>query len=307
MLPPVADRFVAGTSTEAALERVAVLEDRGIAPILNRLGEHHGDRAAADADAAAYADLIEALDGRRRAPGARDAPTGADAEGGADAAADPRPDGGLDVAVSPKPTQLGLAVGTAVFRENLERVLDAADGTPVRVWLDMEAPDTVDDTIAAFRELAPAHPDRLGICLQANLHRTEEEVRALAAVPGALRLVKGAYAPAPDEGVRDRDLVDESYRRCLESAMRRWEGLVAAATHDLALVEAADALAERYDRRYQIQMLMGVREEAQDRLAADHDVAQYVPYGDRWLRYFYRRLKERKENVAFALKALLGR
>jgi proline dehydrogenase len=32
----------------------------------------------------------------------------------------------------------------------------------------------------------------------------------------------------------------------------------------------------------------------------------YVPYGTHWAPYFYRRLRERKENVLFVLKNLVG-
>jgi len=31
-----------------------------------------------------------------------------------------------------------------------------------------------------------------------------------------------------------------------------------------------------------------------------------VPYGSHWFPYFYRRLRERKENVFFVLRSLLG-
>ena len=31
---------------------------------------------------------------------------------------------------------------------------------------------------------------------------------------------------------------------------------------------------------------------------------QYAPYGGKWLQYFYRRVRERKENVTFALRAV---
>ena len=34
--------------------------------------------------------------------------------------------------------------------------------------------------------------------------------------------------------------------------------------------------------------------------------AIYVPYGTHWMPYFYRRLRERKENVLFVLKGLFG-
>jgi proline dehydrogenase len=54
-------------------------------------------------------------------------------------------------------------------------------------------------------------------------------------------------------------------------------------------------------------MLMGVREDAQFELAEKYEVWQYVPYGDKWLSYFYRRVMERKANLFFALRAILGR
>ncbi|TKX83832.1 proline dehydrogenase, partial [Halorubrum sp. SS5] len=36
------------------------------------------------------------------------------------------------------------------------------------------------------------------------------------------------------------------------------------------------------------------------------DVYQYAPYGGKWLSYFYRRVRERKENLTFAVRAVLG-
>jgi proline dehydrogenase len=34
---------------------------------------------------------------------------------------------------------------------------------------------------------------------------------------------------------------------------------------------------------------------------------QYIPYGDKWMSYFYRRLRERKENALFAFRAIVGK
>jgi proline dehydrogenase len=50
---------------------------------------------------------------------------------------------------------------------------------------------------------------------------------------------------------------------------------------------------------------MGVRESAQFELAEEYDVWQYAPYGGKWFSYFYRRVRERKENALFALRAVL--
>jgi proline dehydrogenase len=73
------------------------------------------------------------------------------------------------------------------------------------------------------------------------------------------------------------------------------------------MIAAAEELAAEYDRAFEVQMLMGVREDAQRELAAEgREVWQYAPYGDKWMSYFYRRVRERKENLLFALRAVAG-
>jgi proline dehydrogenase len=61
------------------------------------------------------------------------------------------------------------------------------------------------------------------------------------------------------------------------------------ATHDLRLLR--ELLASR--KRPAIEFLLGVRSDDAVRLARQaHDVRIYVPYGERWLRYFTRRVAE---------------
>ena len=66
-------------------------------------------------------------------------------------------------------------------------------------------------------------------------------------------------------------------------------------------------LYEEFGTAFEIQMLMGVREDAQTELAREYPVYQYVPYGRKWFSYFYRRIRERRRNALFAARALLGR
>ncbi|ELY51888.1 proline dehydrogenase [Natronorubrum bangense JCM 10635] len=72
-------------------------------------------------------------------------------------------------------------------------------------------------------------------------------------------------------------------------------------------IDHAIELHDEYGTDFEIQMLMGVRESAQFDLAEEFPVSQYVPYGDRWKSYFYRRITERKANLWFALRAIVGR
>ena len=279
MIPPIANDFVAGETPATALAHVDDLNARGVSGILNLLGEHYAERADADADAMAYVGLVETI-------ARRDA----------------------DACVSVKPSQIGLDVGPDVFRENLARIVEAADAVGTFVWMDMEDHETTDVTLDAFERHALATDGTVGVCVQANLKRTREDLERLADLPGKVRLVKGAYDEPPSIAYTEKSRVNESYRDCLEFMFEAFDDGVAVGSHDPAMMEVASELYADHGTPYEVQMLMGVRETAQYELAADDgvDVYQYIPYGSKWFSYFYRRIRERKSNVLFALRAIAG-
>ena len=192
-----------------------------------------------------------------------------------------------------------------VTTRNLASIVEAAREEGVFVWMDMEDPDTVDPTIEAFERSATEY-DRMGLCVQANLDRTGDDLDRLMPVADKLRLVKGAYDPPPGAGSREKRAVNDAYRDLLGRLFREYDGTVAVGSHDPAMIEHAVDLHREHGTDFEIQMLMGVREDAQVDLARDYDVYQYVPYGTKWMSYFYRRAVERKENLAFALRAVAG-
>ncbi|GAB3422115.1 proline dehydrogenase [Haloparvum alkalitolerans] len=279
MIPPIANDFVAGETPEAALAHVDEINARGVAGILNLLGEHYDERPPADADADAYVALVEAIADR-----------------------------GTDACVSVKPSQIGLDVGDAVFEENLARIVAAADAAGVFVWIDMEDHETTDVTLDAFERHARETDGGVGVCVQANLKRTREDLDRLAELPGKVRLVKGAYDEPGEIAYREKRRVDEAYREDLAFMFEAFDDGVAVGSHDPAMIEHARELHAEFGTPYEVQMLMGVRESAQFDLAANEDVTvyQYAPYGDKWFSYFYRRIRERKSNALFALRAILG-
>ncbi|WP_017342936.1 proline dehydrogenase family protein [Halorubrum sp. T3] len=293
MIPPIASNFVAGETPEAALAHVEGLNDRGVAGILNLLGEHYEERPPADADADAYVDLVEAIAERD-----------------------------VDACVSVKSSQIGLDIGDDVFEENLARIVEAAnapsatgsaetgaDGTGTFVWIDMEDHETTDVTLDAFERHAVETDGNVGVCVQANLKRTREDLERLAELPGKVRLVKGAYDEPAEISYKKKARVDESYRDCLAYMFEAFDDGVAVGSHDPAMIEYAKELYADHGTPYEVQMLTGVRESAQFELAAEDDVKvyQYIPYGSKWFSYFYRRIRERKSNALFALRAIVGK
>ncbi|MFB6119468.1 proline dehydrogenase family protein [Halosegnis sp.] len=278
MIPPIANNFVAGEDVDTALAHARRFDEQGVGTILNLLGEHYDDPADAEQEAAAYAALIRAL---------------ADAD--------------LSVAgcISVKPSQLGLDISEAVFREQLGTVVEAARAHDIFVWMDMEDHTTVDATLDAFEAHVTTYP-RMGLCVQANLKRTREDLRRLVDLPGRIRLVKGAYDPPPELAYREKARVNRAYHDHLAYLFTHADH-VAVGSHDPEMIERAKTLHAEHGTPFEVQMLMGVRESAQfDLAAAGYDVYQYAPYGTKWLSYFYRRVRERKANALFALRAIVS-
>ncbi|MFC6731416.1 proline dehydrogenase family protein [Haladaptatus sp. DYSN1] len=278
MIPPIASKFVAGETEATVLDHTRKLNERGVKAILNLLGEHYDERAEADADADVYIDLVDEI-----------------------AAAN------LDACISVKPSQVGLDFGADVFGENVTRIVDHAAAKGVFVWIDMEDHTTTDDTLDVFEELARKHEGGVGLAIQANLKRTKADLERLVDVPGKIRLVKGAYDEPKAIAFKDKADVNQAYKDYLKFMFEEFEGGIAVGSHDPAMIAYAKELHEEYGTDFEIQMLMGVRESAQYELAEEYEMWQYVPYGDRWAQYFYRRVMERKENVLFALRAIVGR
>ncbi|MCD2205117.1 proline dehydrogenase family protein [Halobacterium sp. KA-6] len=278
MLPPIANQFVAGTTASGTLDYVSDCNSDGMGAIVNLLGEHYDDPERAAADTDTYCQLVSEL-----------------------AAHD------IDGCISVKPSQIGIDISPDVFESNFTRIVETGANHDVFVWCDMEDHTTTDTTLEAVEAAAQDNPHGVGIAIQANLKRTDEDLQRLVDVPAAVRLVKGAYDEPTTIAYESKAAVNEAYKRHLEFLFREFDQGIAVGSHDPEMLETATDLHEEYGTPFEIQMLMGVREDAQRELASEgYEVNQYVPYGDKWIQYFYRRVRERKENALFALRAIIG-
>src|SRR4029077_7718023 len=104
---------------------------------------------------------------------------------------DPVLKAGIRRTLSLKLTQLGLDVDRASAVDNLRRILERADDFFVR--LDMESSQYTETTLAIFETLWQQNYRNIGVVLQADLHRTEQDVERIIALGARTRLVKGAY------------------------------------------------------------------------------------------------------------------
>ena len=220
--------------------------------------------------------------------------------------------------VSLKLSALGQALprdGEKIALENAHAICERAQRVGAWVTVDAEDHTTTDSTLSIVRDLRTEF-GWLGTVLQAYLRRTEADCEEFAASGARIRLCKGAYDEPASVAYRDREDVTASYLRCLRVLMAG-DGYPMVASHDPEIIEAVPAMVREFGRGvddFEYQMLYGIRDAEQRRLAADgNHVRVYVPFGTQWYGYFVRRLAERPANLTFFLQgagraqALVGR
>lgn len=272
-----ARQWVAGETIEDAVRVAQETSRRGIHGIVNHLGEHYREKAPVEATTKEYLKLVAQL----RAAG-------------------------VPTDVSIKPTQFGIMIDRTFALSQILPVLDAVKAWGHVLWVDMEAASTIEDTIWVYENLA-ARYDKVGLCLQANIRRTEQDLAHLIAMHARIRMVKGAYKETPDVAFTRRSDIDREYLRHLETL---FAGAMhfAVATHDGRMIARTLELAKEHpDVPFEFAMLQGVRDPLKAELVSQgHSVAEYIPYGPTWLPYFTRRLRERPRNILTMVRSFVS-
>jgi len=274
----VSTRFVAGETLDDAVAVARELNDAGASVSMDHLGEHVADRQAAEVAAADYVSILDRLGEEE-----------------------------IDGNISIKLTQLGLGTDDDLAGESLAKLSARAAEVGTSVTIDMEESVYTEATIGLFEQVQTNHGN-LGVALQSYLHRSAADLDRVAAAQGHVRICKGAYAEPADIAFQDKTDVDDAFDRLTSAAFASPHVLAAIATHDEARISYAVDHAENRAEPWEFQMLYGVRVPLQrELLAAGHALRIYIPYGVAWYPYLTRRLAERPANMAFFLRALVGR
>ncbi|MDH4227354.1 MAG: proline dehydrogenase family protein [Deltaproteobacteria bacterium] len=272
-----AKRYIAGDTREDAVEAVRALNGQNVLGIIDHLGENVTKKEDADKSVAEYVSLLRAIE-----------------------------KSGVKSTVSLKLTHLGLDIGDSLAMENLELILSKAGTNFVRI--DMESSVYTGRTIEIFLKLCERHPN-LGIAVQAYLKQSEHDIDILIKHNSSVRLVKGAYKEPLDIAFADKTDTDKNFLKLMKKLLKA-KGRTAIATHDEKIITEAIRFCEEESipkDTFDFEMLLGIKRKLQKELASrGFSVRVYVPYGTEWLPYMLRRLTERKENLWFVLKNIVG-
>jgi proline dehydrogenase len=274
-----ARRFIAGETAAEAIEAARAVEGRGLAVTMDLLGESVTTLGKADAATRDYIAVIDAMIAA-----------------------------GVGRNISLKLTQLGLDVDKAIAVDNLRKILERAESAGFFVRIDMENSPYTAVTLEIYETLWRHGYHHLGVVLQSALYRSEDDVAAINAYGGRVRLVKGAYKEPKAVAYQKKADVDAAYARMVKTLITEGHD-PAIATHDPAMIELARKTALDHGvapDRFEFQMLYGVRRDLQTMLLkAGYRVRVYIPFGREWFPYFMRRLGERPANVTFVMRSVL--
>ncbi|WP_127495392.1 proline dehydrogenase family protein [Paenibacillus glycanilyticus] len=272
----LASKFIAGDNLEEAMDRTEELNSQGIMVTLDHLGEGIKDLKEAEGYRDEYLKIVREIARRK-----------------------------VNANVSLKPTQFGLALDKEQCHSNIRAVVSEAKYSRIFVRLDMEDTPYTQATIDLVRRLHAGWMTNVGTVIQAYLHRSEEDVKALSKEKVNLRLVKGAYKEPPEVAYQNAGQVLGNFKKLIEHRLKNGV-YTAVASHDDKVINFTKAFAEANNiskDAFEFQMLYGLRMGKQAELAQEgYRVRCYVPYGTMWYPYYTRRLAEKPANLVLVLR-----
>jgi proline dehydrogenase len=277
-------RFMPGEEADDAIRAAKALAEKRIGGVLSHLGENIRNSQEAEDATRHYLTVL----GKIQASG-------------------------MQTELSVKLTQLGLDQSVGLCSDNLHRILKE-ERPEKSIWIDMEASSYVDATLEVYRRALAKFP-RTGICLQAYLFRSRNDLDALLPLHASVRLVKGAYKEPPEVAIPAKKAVDDNFFALAQTMVRaQRDGKLLRAifgTHDTVLIRRLAELSATEglpQQALEIQMLYGIQRVELERLATEgYRAAAFICYGHSWYPWFIRRLAERPANLWFVAKNLFGK
>jgi proline dehydrogenase len=281
MLFKISKRWIAGHSNIEAISEARISNNYGMSAILNYLGEGYTEKSQVDTSVFEYFNLLDLLKMN-----------------------------GIQGSISVKPTQIGLCIGYDLCLENFGRISQKAKESGHFMWIDIEHYDFVEDTLSIYLKVL-ANNRNTGVAIQSYLRRSYSDLLHLMENSANIRLVKGAYSGEKNDAYQSNSEISQNFSRLMNVMLREpsYNGIVAIATHDSYLIDQALALSITGSikmKKLQFQFLKGIRDELKQKLVCDgYSVSEYMPYGEKWLQYSLRRLRERKRNIFLLARSLI--
>ena len=273
LLYPLAKRFIAGHDLRSAAPNINNLIDQGYDVSVDYVGENCKNKEDCLKAYKQYVRIIKFFKNKK-----------------------------IDISI--KPSQLGLNIHPILSYHYLSSLANRAKKYSHTIRLDMEDSSTTSNTINLAITLNKRFGN-VGVAIQSNLYRSDEDIDNLIDKGVSVRIVKGAYK-------ENKKIAHQTYfsiSGCFfDYAARLYSNKAnkpAIGTHDEELLEDVQQLIPKPEY-FDYEFLYGIRRDLQKDLKdKGYNVRVYVPFGEDWLPYTLRRLKEWK-NLKFVIKNIFN-
>ena len=276
----VASPYIAGITDEEMLQNVEKLNRKGFKVAIDILGEHVKTEDEAEEITRRYSKIYDEINKRN-----------------------------LLANISIKLTHIGQDLGIDIVRNNLSKLVEAAKKNNNFLRLDMENVPYTSETIQLYKEMFNNY-NQIGIVIQAYLHRSIDDIKALSNDKFNVRICKGIYVEDPHLVLNDYDDIRENYISLVKESLNNGS-YVGIATHDEFLIDSLYSwiLENKISKdRYEFQVLHGVpmQKKLKKLMEDGNTVRVYLPFGDNWYDYSVRRLKENPKMAGYIIKNLFS-
>ena len=277
-------RFMPGENVDDAIKATRELLKKNIPTTFTHLGENITTIQEAEANANHYLDLLDKINKEN-----------------------------LDIEISLKLTHIGLDLSIDKTLILFSSIAEKARTLNNTVFIDIEDSSYVDKTINFYSRIKENY-ENIGICLQAYLYRTMDDIKEMIDLNPWIRLVKGAYKETDSVAFKKISQVNENYlsiARYLLMQIKDKRIRVAFATHDITIQEQIKLGAKNIGLpkdKLEFQMLYGIKTSEQHKLASEgYKIRTLISYGEHWYPWYMRRLAERPANVGFIIKNIFNK
>ena len=271
LLYPFAKRYIAGDDIRSAQRTANALSNDGFSLSFNYVGEYSKTLDEAIAAQNQYSKILNNYQ-----------------------------DSTIDLSI--KISQFGILISQTDCENLVEQVVEKAHNFGHTIRFDMEHSKITDKTLDLCLKLNQKYPETMGVALQAKLFRTEDDMKECMNNNISLRLVKGAYIEKESIALKSYQKIQENYLRLIELLGTKMDRRCAVATHDETILN--DILSKPDANRFDYEFIYGIRRDLQKSIKDQgQKVRIYLPYGENWLPYAWRRLREFK-NLTFLVRSI---
>ena len=272
LLFPFAKRYIAGDDLESAQSTANKLTSNGFELSFNYVGEYCKTIEEARQAQNQYSEILNYYQNQT-----------------------------IDISI--KLSQFGLLLNPEVCEDLVLQIAEQAYNNGQTIRFDMEHSTITDRTLDLCLRMNKEFPETIGTALQARLFRTKDDMIELMKNNVSVRLVKGAYLEKQTIALKSYQDIQNNYLQLITLLERQKDRRCAVATHDEIIL---DNILSRADAdRFDFEFIYGIRRDLQQKLKDQgQKVRIYLPYGENWLPYALRRLREWK-NLVFILRSFI--